>query len=621
MKFTEDTSRPARRFIKNQSKLILILLYIFFLIICAVYQFFQYYKETSYAELIARICGIIINYNSAIIILLVLRRLKTGLRSSIIGRKFIDVDDFLKFHKYIGIIIGVFTIFHVAGHSFNLYLESEDFIHMLGLNKALPKTNNMTSKILHKTKFSYMKKLQTRNSTININSALFTISGGGILGKITDKDTSSFIELLFTTKSGVGWFFASSMPTGWALLLILLIIEIFSLPVIRRKGYFQLFYYTHWLHVFFYIVLIIHAKSPWKWLIGSLIIVIIERLYSCFKAKSIGQTFIKDVNLLSSKVTQLIISRPKNFKFKAGDYIFIRIPEIARYEWHPFTISSAPELKDELWLHVRSLGNWTNKLYEYFSELSETKNQIYTIENGENIKEGWTAGIDNLGFDDKNERLNSVPDFRFNTLRSFNNINVKVSLDGAYSSSSRQIFDHEHVILISAGIGVTPFASILQSIWFNYMKSIQTCNNCGNHVHPELEIKKLKKVDFVWVNRDHKSFEWFIELLGKLELEQRSQINNRFLDMHLFMTSAKNENDIKLMGVPDTERPSNIFSRIDSLGLKLYPGRPNIDNLFANMVNGRAYKSNVFFCGNREFGKTIQKLCNRYNFNFFKEYF
>ena len=32
------------------------------------------------------------------------------------------------------------------------------------------------------------------------------------------------------------------------------------------------------------------------------------------------------------------------------------------------------QLKDELWLHVRSLGNWTNKLYEHFSEYAVKEN-------------------------------------------------------------------------------------------------------------------------------------------------------------------------------------------------------------------------------------------------------
>jgi hypothetical protein len=69
-------------------------------------------------------------------------------------------------------------------------------------------------------------------------------------------------------------------------------------------------------------------------------------------------------------VTHLVITRPPNFKFKSGDYIFIRIPSITRYEWHPFTISSSPDLTDYLWLHVRSLGNWTKKLNEYCSEFA-----------------------------------------------------------------------------------------------------------------------------------------------------------------------------------------------------------------------------------------------------------
>ena len=43
------------------------------------------------------------------------------------------------------------------------------------------------------------------------------------------------------------------------------------------------------------------------------------------------------------QVTHLVIKRPQFFHFKPGDYIYINIPVIAKYEWHPFTISSAPE--------------------------------------------------------------------------------------------------------------------------------------------------------------------------------------------------------------------------------------------------------------------------------------
>lgn len=38
-----------------------------------------------------------------------------------------------------------------------------------------------------------------------------------------------------------------------------------------------------------------------------------------------------------------MIKRPSHFCFRPGDYVFVNIPAIALYEWHPFTLSSAPE--------------------------------------------------------------------------------------------------------------------------------------------------------------------------------------------------------------------------------------------------------------------------------------
>ena len=48
---------------------------------------------------------------------------------------------------------------------------------------------------------------------------------------------------------------------------------------------------------------------------------------------------------------------------------------------------------------------------------------------------------------------------------------------------------------------------------------------------------KLKKVDFFCINRDQKSFEWFVNLLSQLEAEQQEhggQELGRFLEMHMF---------------------------------------------------------------------------------------
>lgn len=41
----------------------------------------------------------------------------------------------------------------------------------------------------------------------------------------------------------------------------------------------------------------------------------------------------------------LVINKPRKFTYKPGDYIYINIPAVANFEWHPFSISSAPEHK------------------------------------------------------------------------------------------------------------------------------------------------------------------------------------------------------------------------------------------------------------------------------------
>ena len=63
--------------------------------------------------------------------------------------------------------------------------------------------------------------------------------------------------------------------------------------------------------------------------------------------------------------------------------------------------------------------------------------------------------------------------------------------------------------------------------------------------------KIIFKVDFFWVNRDQLSFEWFIYLLSQLELEQAEKDSEmeRFLEMHLYMTSMKNQASLEAFGL------------------------------------------------------------------------
>ena len=60
-------------------------------------------------------------------------------------------------------------------------------------------------------------------------------------------------------------------------------------------------------------------------------------------------------------------------------------------------------------------------------------------------------------------------------------------------------------------------------------------------------VMNLRKVDFFWINREQRSFEWFVRLLSQLEIEQAEQggAMEQFLDMHMYITST----DMKAVGL------------------------------------------------------------------------
>ena len=48
------------------------------------------------------------------------------------------------------------------------------------------------------------------------------------------------------------------------------------------------------------------------------------------------------------------------------------------------------------------------------------------------------------------------------------------------------------------------------------------CPSCDHKWSDDVStvMNNLRKVDFFWINRDQKSFEWFVSLLTQLEMEQ-----------------------------------------------------------------------------------------------------
>ncbi|XP_069580479.1 NADPH oxidase 5 [Brachyistius frenatus] len=558
--------------------------------------------------MVAKGCGQCLNFNCTFVMVLMLRRFLTWLRATWVVRVF-PLDQNILLHQIVGYAILCYTLVHTTAHILN-------FVQM------------------------------------------------------SERGEFGLWEYLLTTRPGIGWVKGTASLTGVVLQVAICLMVLCSSTFVRRSGHFEVFYWSHLSYVWVWSLLIIHCANFWKWFVVPGLVFLLEKVVGVAVSR-MGGLYVVEVNLLPSKVTHLVIRRPPFFHFKPGDYVYINIPVIAKYEWHPFTISSAPEQSDTVWLHIRSMGQWTNRLYEYFRQPENAalnperlasslrrrrqllKEELFTSngavasnedeaveltmyrQNGSPSGEAAApAGAqepaepppDELGPAERGEAppLKEVSP-KFGENHRF--CNIKCYVDGPYGTPTRQIFASEHAVLIGAGIGITPFASILQSIMYRYRMRKQNCPNCNyswceNIKNSEM---KLRKVDFIWINRDQKSFEWFVSLLTKLEMDQADEEpEGRFLEMHMYMTSALSKNDMKAIGLQmalDLLAKKEKKDSITGLRTRTQPGRPEWGKVFQKVSEENKGKVHVFYCGSPALAKLIKAQCEHFGFHFYKENF
>ncbi|KAM9714585.1 NADPH oxidase 5 [Dama dama] len=573
------------------------------------------YRAFGASVMVAKGCGQCLNFDCSFIAVLMLRRCLTWLRATWLAQV-LPLDHNIQFHQLMGYVVVGLSLVHTVAHVVNFALQAQ--------SEASP---------------------------------------------------FRFWELLLTTRPGIGWVHGLASPTGVALLLLLILMFACSSSCVRRRGHFEVFYWTHLSYLPMWLLLILHGPNFWKWLLVPGTLFFLEKTIS-LAASRMAALNIVEVNLLPSKVTHLLIKRPPLFHYRPGDYLYLNIPSIARYEWHPFTISSAPEQKDTIWLHIRSQGQWTNRLFESFKKSdpvfcgskrlsrrlemkrSQRKSQPgvqpqpidfrasaqsavasskeVTVELTSYRPEGtpWREheGMVNMGTKDRTraQREAAAEDrVLVSEMCSENHqfCNIKCYIDGPYGTPTRRIFASEHAVLIGAGIGITPFASILQSILYRHQKRKHICPSCQHSWMDsgQDEDMKLHKVDFIWINRDQQSFEWFVSLLTKLEMDQAEETQEgRFLELHMYMTSALSKNDIKAIGLQmalDLLAKKEKKDSITGLQTRTQPGRPDWNKVFQKVAAEKKGKVQVFFCGSPALAKILKGHCEQFSFKFFQENF
>jgi len=230
----------------------------------------------------------------------------------------------------------------------------------------------------------------------------------------------------------------------------LVFMGLFTQYAIRRASY-ELFYYAHHFSIIFFLVMLWHATMGWYYVIAGLVLWGVDH---CIRlSNSIGYTVtLHDVKLVSDDITVLTYTARGSFghplNHVMGQYCFINIPVVSEMEWHPFTISSAPD--DPVRTHhIRSMGKneWTGKLHGIVKGVLEAPLTEY----GQALAE------------------------------------IKVNVDGPYGlpvASSH----YRHILLVGGGIGVTPLHSCLRQLYMNAAREEKDSKGA-----------KLLSVRLIWV--------------------------------------------------------------------------------------------------------------------------
>ncbi|EEP78645.1 hypothetical protein UREG_03491 [Uncinocarpus reesii 1704] len=405
--------------------------------------------------------------------------------------------------------------------------------------------------------------------------------------------------------------------TGHIMLLCMLLMYTTAHARIRQQA-FETFWYTHHLFVPFLLGLYTHATgcfvrdtldplSPfagkdfwdhcigyegWRWELFGGGIYLIERLYR--EVRAARETKITKVVRHPYDAMEIQFSKP-SMRYKAGQWLFIQVPDISKTQWHPFTITSCP-FDPYVSIHIRQVGDWTRALGNRLGCGPEQAKDI--------------DGLDPLGmYEIAVQNGQTMP---------------KIRIDGPYGAPAEDVFDNEIAILIGTGIGVTPWASILKNIW-----------HLRAGPNPPT---RLRRVEFIWICRDTSSFEWFHALLSSLEAQSAadSRSGQEFLRIHTYLTQRF-----------DQDTAANIM--LNSVGQQVDPltelrtgtkfGRPDFKTFFSALRNGLVDQTympgldaslrtdvGVYFCGPNVAAKDIRKAAKEcttreVRFRFWKEHF
>ncbi|XP_044962624.1 respiratory burst oxidase homolog protein B-like [Hordeum vulgare subsp. vulgare] len=383
----------------------------------------------------------------------------------------------------------------------------------------------------------------------------------------------------------------------------------------RFTGY-NSFLYTHHFFIIVYALLIVHGhflyltkkwqkKTTWMYLAVPMIVYACERLTRTLRSRMRSVQKVKvAVHPDSAALLSLRLSKPEGFTYKSGQYIFVKCPDVSRFEWHPFSITSAPE-DDHISVHIKAMGDWTKKLRKTFFEaseaLTEDKTEIRRLEYEHG--DAMPAPRDGLKY-------------------------PTVLIDGPYGAPAQDYKQYDTLLLVGLGIGATPMISIIKDI-INNMKRLPGDIESGNpgDAGTSSSSFRTRRAYFYWVTREQESLEWFHGIMDEVAETDK----NGVIELHVHCTSVHEEGDARSAPITIIQSLNYDKHGIDIISgtrVKTSLGRANWGQVYKHIAQeNQGKRVGVFYCGMPMLTKELREHAKVYSretsttFEFHKENF
>ncbi|OXB58256.1 hypothetical protein ASZ78_008460 [Callipepla squamata] len=527
-----------------------------FLLYCRGLQYYYLHQMLGLGLCVSRASASVLNLNCCLVLLPVCRILLAFLRGSqkVASRKTRRLIDKSKtFHVTCGVTVCIFSALHVAAHLVNALNFSENYNEdFLAINAANYRALHVAAHLVNALNFSE-----------NYNEDFLAINAANYRGEDPRK-------LLFATASTYA---------------------------IRVSNY-DIFWYTHNLFFVFYILLMLHVSggvlkyqtnleehppgcfNPNKTLLGNMTVPkASEELFPDYTTEPFPEDLTFPEPFVQSNFMRVCSKEPKfqphfpeTWFWISGPLCLYCVERLYRYirSNRPVTITSVISHPSNV-LEVRMIkDDFRAKPGQCPTDTKATFGVHLKVVGD------WTERFRDLLLLHSNQDAEILPIFQQRRY-------PKLYVDGPFGSPFEESLNYEVSLCVAGGIGVTPFASVLNALldgWKCY---------------------KLRRLYFIWVCRDVESFRWFADLLCMLHNKLWQENRPDYINIQLYLSQTDGIQKI-------------IGEKYQALNSRLLIGRPRWKLLFDEIAKYNRRKTiGVFCCGPSKMSKILHKLSNSSN--------